>query len=156
MRAISLWQPWASAIALGLKRYETRHWSTDYRGPLAIHAARKSTRELEDFFNDLMLRGDMWPTFQAARLYSFTMLPKGGIVAIAILIDVLPTERLTKRGAVSDSERVLGNFAPGRFAWQLRNIHPLPQPYYIKGRQGFFNVPDCYLPSCPLREGMLL
>lgn len=27
MKAISLWQPWASAMALGLKSIETRHWS---------------------------------------------------------------------------------------------------------------------------------
>jgi hypothetical protein len=39
MRAISLWQPWASAIALRLKSNETRGWATTYRGPLAIHAA---------------------------------------------------------------------------------------------------------------------
>lgn len=43
MRAISLWQPWASAIALGSKRIETRSWSTSYRGPLAIHAAKSWT-----------------------------------------------------------------------------------------------------------------
>ena len=35
MKAISLWQPWASAVALGSKRVETRSWSTSYRGPLA-------------------------------------------------------------------------------------------------------------------------
>ena len=27
MKAISLWQPWASLIAAGVKPYETRHWS---------------------------------------------------------------------------------------------------------------------------------
>ncbi|MBP0020973.1 MAG: ASCH domain-containing protein, partial [Cyanobacteria bacterium SBLK] len=31
-KAISLWQPWASLIAMGRKKFETRHWSTDYRG----------------------------------------------------------------------------------------------------------------------------
>lgn len=38
MRAITLWQPWASLIAIGAKTIETRSWSTAYRGPLAIHA----------------------------------------------------------------------------------------------------------------------
>lgn len=28
MRALSLWQPWASAIAAGAKKIETRGWST--------------------------------------------------------------------------------------------------------------------------------
>ena len=37
-RALTLHQPWASLIALGVKTIETRSWSTPYRGPLAIHA----------------------------------------------------------------------------------------------------------------------
>lgn len=39
MKALTLWQPWASLIALGEKRYETRSWATSYRGLLAIHAS---------------------------------------------------------------------------------------------------------------------
>lgn len=31
MKAISLWQPWASLMAVGAKRYETRSWGTLYR-----------------------------------------------------------------------------------------------------------------------------
>ncbi|TRU31740.1 MAG: ASCH domain-containing protein [Microcystis aeruginosa Ma_QC_B_20070730_S2] len=41
MKAISLWQPWASLVANGLKLYETRGWPTKYRGVLAIHAAKR-------------------------------------------------------------------------------------------------------------------
>ena len=41
MKALSLWQPHAQAIAAGLKPYETRHWPTRYRGPIAIHAAKR-------------------------------------------------------------------------------------------------------------------
>lgn len=41
MKAITLWQPWASLIAIGAKKYETRSWKTNYRGPIAIHAAKK-------------------------------------------------------------------------------------------------------------------
>lgn len=39
MKALTLWQPWASLVALGHKRIETRCWETKYRGTLAIHAA---------------------------------------------------------------------------------------------------------------------
>ena len=38
MKALTVRQPWASLIALGVKRIETRSWRTSYRGPLAIHA----------------------------------------------------------------------------------------------------------------------
>jgi hypothetical protein len=41
MKAISLWQPWATLVAIGAKTIETRGWSTSYRGPIAIHAAKK-------------------------------------------------------------------------------------------------------------------
>ncbi len=41
VRAITLWQPWASLVALGLKRFETRSWPTNYRGKLLIHAATR-------------------------------------------------------------------------------------------------------------------
>lgn len=38
---LSLWQPWATLVALGVKSIETRSWSTKYRGPIAIHAAAR-------------------------------------------------------------------------------------------------------------------
>lgn len=41
MKALTLCQPWASLIAWGEKQYETRSWSTDYRGLLAIHASKR-------------------------------------------------------------------------------------------------------------------
>lgn len=40
MKALSIWEPWASLIACGTKRIETRSWSTEYRGPLLICAAQ--------------------------------------------------------------------------------------------------------------------
>lgn len=41
MKAITMWQPWASLLACGAKKFETRSWATNYRGPIAIHAAAK-------------------------------------------------------------------------------------------------------------------
>lgn len=39
MKAITIWQPWATLLPLGIKQFETRSWATSYRGPIAIHAA---------------------------------------------------------------------------------------------------------------------
>lgn len=47
MKMITVRQPWASLIANGSKRIETRGYSTPYRGPIIIHAA-KSTRTWRD------------------------------------------------------------------------------------------------------------
>jgi len=43
IRAISLHQPYATGVALKLKRHETRHWPANYSGPVAIHAAQRDT-----------------------------------------------------------------------------------------------------------------
>ena len=40
MKALTLTPPWATLVALGHKRVETRSWRTQSRGPLAIHAAK--------------------------------------------------------------------------------------------------------------------
>lgn len=41
MKVVSVWEPWASWIACGVKTIETRMWPTKYRGPLVIHAAKR-------------------------------------------------------------------------------------------------------------------
>lgn len=45
MKALTLHQPWATLVALGVKSIETRSWTTSHRGPIAIHAARTMPRE---------------------------------------------------------------------------------------------------------------
>jgi hypothetical protein len=91
-RALSLWQPWASLVALGHKRIETRSWSTRYRGPLVIHASKRCEAiDLGDFTveddtprsspKQYLLRGPIsWPY----------RLPMGAVVATCELIDVVP------------------------------------------------------------------
>ena len=57
MKAISLWQPWASLIACGAKPFETRHWAPprDLIGQtIAIHAAKKIDKDARQFAEDLM------------------------------------------------------------------------------------------------------
>lgn len=52
MKLISLWEPWASLMAIGAKKIETRSWATSYRGWLAIHAAKRWTAAERDFASD--------------------------------------------------------------------------------------------------------
>lgn len=127
MKALSLWQPWASAIALGHKRIETRHWQTAYRGPIAIHAARRWTaaeRAYAEHFAHFMQMPSGYPL--------------GAIVAIARLIDVRPTEELCCQISLREDE--LGDYSPGRFGWLLQDIRPLVAPIPAKGMQGLFNL----------------
>jgi hypothetical protein len=45
-------QPYAAALVLGLKTIETRSWMTYHRGPLLVHAGqgRVHTREVDDLW----------------------------------------------------------------------------------------------------------
>jgi hypothetical protein len=46
---------------------------------------------------------------------------------------------------VSAHEFAFGNYAPGRFAWVLRDVAPVAPPLAFRGSQGIFNVPDALL-----------
>ena len=127
MKAISLWQPWASAIALGIKRIETRSWSTNFRGPIAIHAAKRWGKDQRDFSNLEHTLGRL-----PARV------PLGAFVATAVLADVRPTEELTLD--IEAIERMYGDYSFGRFGWILENIVALPEPIPYRGEQGLFYV----------------
>lgn len=141
MRCISLWQPWATAMAVGTKHNETRHWSTPYRGLVAIHAARRKMQQPERDFASVECCLGRLPK----------RIPFGAIVAVGRLVNVLPTSEavLTATGI----ERQWGNYEPGRFAWIFENVLPLAEPIPYIGRQGFFNVPDELLPA-PLLRGI--
>lgn len=128
MRAISLWQPWASAIPLGHKSIETRHWSTTYRGELAIHAAKRFGPDEREFASVERAFGRL-----PARL------PLGAIVAVADLVDVRSTDEL--KLSVGAIERIYGDYAPGRYGWVLRNVRPLREPVGCIGRQSFWTLP---------------
>lgn len=111
MKALTVWQPHASLMAIRAKRIETRGWSTSYRGPLAIHAAaRKPDVEmLEDgYAGELYRHAEPFDDCVAQwippqdddpdwRLYTehdrFVTphpMPLGAVVATGNLVDVLP------------------------------------------------------------------
>ena len=86
MKALSLTQPWATLVASGRKQVETRSWTTSYRGPLLIHAAKGFPVYAREFA--LIVYGN-----PAVLPY----LPLGAIVARAYLLDVRRTESMLTR-----------------------------------------------------------
>lgn len=134
VRAISLWQPWASACfhlvdGKPAKGIETRHWATAYRGPLVIHAAKCWTPDQRELAHREAIAGNL-PVG----------LPRGALIGVVQLVMVAPTEELV--GQISDRERGLGNYAPGRFGWILAAPRPFAKPIPWTGRQSFFSVPN--------------
>lgn len=128
-------QPWASMVALGHKKIETRSWRTHHTGLLVIHAARSFPK-----------RGHpVWGLTSVIDAFKDTLegqgsLPIGQAVAVCRVIGCVPTQLMV--GQISEEERALGDYAPGRWAWVLEDIYALPEPVLMKGALGLFNVPE--------------
>lgn len=134
MKAISLWQPWATLVATGAKQYETRSWSTTYRGPLIIHAAKR--------YDDLPQRGKHRNHFikafgEAGIYFPLTEIPRGVYLCIVDLVEVVTTESIVN--LISEQERAFGNYSSGRFAWKLENVRVFPEPVPARGYQRLWN-----------------
>lgn len=136
MKALTLYQPWASCIAWHIKKIETRSWSTTYRGALAIHSAKKDP-DFSIFHN---------PAVQVAidnleLKYPFdkVILPLGYIVATCRLVDCAKIHFNYMAGDHTDypmptgAERALGDYTPGRYAFILTMIEPLARPVFAQG-----------------------
>ncbi len=131
VKAISVWQPWASLIADGHKRFETRSWPTNHRGPLLICASKNGAPYLfrEEIANEC---GEI----EDYAIFNYSRLPFGRAVCIVNMVDCVPTEALV--GRLSLKEEALGDFRPGRWAWDLRK--PMKLEFPVRGKQRLFDV----------------
>jgi activating signal cointegrator 1 len=134
MKAISLWQPWASLVALKVKTVETRCWYTDYRGDLLICAAKTMNMEYQDYYYSL----PSIPMLSESKPVPYKDLPRGYAVAKVSLTDCIKmTETLIDKQ--SDMEIACGNWEIGRYAWMLGDITPVT-PFPVRGQQKLFEV----------------
>ncbi|MGE4537610.1 MAG: ASCH domain-containing protein [Desulfovibrio sp.] len=120
MKAISIYQPWASLIALGEKTIEARSWETSHRGDLLICSSAKSCL-LEDG----------------------ATAPGGYALAVVELVDVRPFTREDLEAACLEVMP-----SPAGFAWVLANAREI-EPFAVKGRQRIFNVDPPFLRPLP-------
>jgi hypothetical protein len=146
MKAITLTQPWATLVATGAKQIETRSWSTSYRGPLAIHAAKGlgpvgGKLALEKLCNRIPFRSAL--AAHLARVngtnWLLPTLPLGAVVAVVELYDIQPIIQLVN--TISDQERAFGDYSAGRCGWLLRNAQMLPAPVACSGALGLWTLP---------------
>lgn len=126
-KALSLWQPWASLIAVGAKQYETRSWATKYRGPLIIHASKTTQIDWTDrkFMNRLTNVG-----------LNIKELPTGCGLCLVNLVAIYRTEEIAPY--LSEQELAFGNYSPGRAAWKLEIVRVFNKPVPGRGAQGLF------------------
>jgi hypothetical protein len=131
MRAISLTQPWATAIALELKRWETRSWPTSLRGQICIHASKGFPKWAREFAEEMAKA-------YAIRALFPESLPLGQIVCVADLTECRQTE--TAKRDLGEREQSWGDYADGRYCFKLENVIRLASPVPATGALGFWRV----------------
>jgi activating signal cointegrator 1 len=134
MKALTLTQPWATLVAIGAKKIETRSWFTRYKGVLAIHAALGLNDLTEADLESYFTREPFASHLKAACYTKAIHLPRGAVVAIGFLDHC---EEITARNTPKNPELAFGNYTPGRYAWFLEAMQKV-QPVAVRGAQGLW------------------
>ncbi|MGD9567548.1 MAG: ASCH domain-containing protein [Sedimentibacter sp.] len=151
MKAITIWQPWATLLAIGAKKYETRSWATNYRGPIAIHAANKPYKPIIeelpdevkaalgnyfDFKHEILHTGAIIATAELVGCWEIAEDPNGPFICRPFFGDTTDKpDELIVRG----NELLFGDYTLGRYAWEFRNMIMLDKPIPAKGKQRLWN-----------------
>lgn len=149
MKALTLWQPWATLVAMGAKRIETRSWVTAYRGDIAIHSAAKlpakwlgSSRhspQFRDYLADIFnVRRDSDERTGLHVDDAIRALPYGKVLCVVELMGVQSTGNLFEE-EITDMEKCFGNYEQGRYAWFLNRRHVFEPPISAKGNRMLWN-----------------
>lgn len=168
MKAITIWQPWASLLACGAKRFETRSWATSYRGPIAIHAAKKDPLAIMQSLPVKTQQKIFSTLYEHFNIQGGALekLPTGAVIATAELVNCwyivhnpgtdvdvakhipIGAESMTRDKHApdfadyfvpTDQEMLFGDWTPGRYAWELANVKMLDKPIHAKGMQRIWN-----------------
>lgn len=151
-RALTLWEPWASAIAYGRKRIENRSWappSTVQGKRIAIHAGKSLDK-------DAVTRLCVEVGFDFDEMDNVA----GHIVCTAEVAGVIRSDGIVRAdglmkpdGALVDLEWYSGEseitkeehfdwLDPVEFSWILRDVKPLQKPIEARGHQGIWILGD--------------
>lgn len=127
IKGLTLTQPWATLVELGLKKVETRSWNTSYRGWLAIHAAKGFPRWAREFADELVDEGIIT-----------SCLPLGRIIAVARLDQVVPTDVACRY--LDEKELRFGDYDVGRHAWAFGAVKRLATPIECRGALSLWHI----------------
>lgn len=135
MKALTLWQPWASLWLTPAKVHETRPWKTSYRGELAVHAAKRPI----DGYLPIELRGLCIDHF--GRNWRDT-LPLGAIIGVVQLVDCYSSN---DHDPAHWEDARCGDFSAGRYLWKRGLTLTLARPLPAVGKQRLWNGPEVIL-----------
>ncbi len=154
IKAITLLEPWAILVATGFKKIETRSRISNYRGKLAIHASKRNPKWARELcflepFRSVLDEINM----RANYTLPLSNLPLGAVIATCWMKECclikedglyrLIPYRMGKPEYYAplpgEPERSFGDFTPGRYAFILEDVKPLPEPIPAKGILGMWN-----------------
>jgi hypothetical protein len=147
VRALSVRQPWAWAIARGYKPVLNRSCDTGYRGPVAIYAS---------------LRVDLGSveSHVVREAASATWDPADPVASIGGIIAVVSLEGVCAAEASGDRCGCGAWAAPGAYHWHLADPRPLRWPVLALGQPGLWELaPEVadglsrFLPDGAVRAG---
>jgi hypothetical protein len=129
-------QPWAQLIVVGVKRVENRSRATNYRGRVWIHSSLKlACRSWSHLFKisgpaiepdeELTLKKD------GTVLPAFADLALGAVIGSIEIYDCSEIDDVSPRAD-------LGHFAGGPWCWMLSNPSRLNKPIFVKGALGLW------------------
>lgn len=132
MKVLSLTEPYATLIKIGVKTVETRSWKTNYRGELYIHAS--STKISKEYRDNLELMN----------LVSKEEFSYGNIIVKCHLTDCIKMddEYIKKMKKEDKNNYITGIYEKGRYAWILEDIQVLSSPIKAKGHLGIWNLEE--------------
>lgn len=120
MKAITLEQPFASLVSIGAKTIETRPWSTEYRGQVAIHSGNFALPVIDAYCRNLLISAGL----------DCEQLPFEKIIAVARLVSC---EKVIPSKIPCYPQLAFSDFTPGLYALEFADIRPLATPVPAKG-----------------------
>ncbi len=154
MKALTIWQPWASLIAIGAKPYEFRGWAAPraLRGQrIVIHSGVRPMRRQELQALWLRLTGrEPWRTGLVAdkalpllkRVMAGLALPMGHGLGTAILGEPTKNPDLPGMPACGDGLSDSDRNEHCNYAWPLTDWQDFAPPIPCRGAQGFWDWPS--------------
>ena len=123
MKVLTIKQPWASLIMLGLKKYEFRSWKTEYRGELLIHAGKGIDKD----------------GMERLKKYIPEDIPYEGIIGKVRLIDCIKTSPEFYDKVQKENKDIYAKSVFNQdYAWQMEVIEVYDNPIK-KGKLRLWN-----------------
>lgn len=154
MKALTIWQPWASLIMIGAKPYEFRSWMaprSTVGKRIVIHAGSRLMQkaEVDDIIERLLDAEAAWSTCLLPRialpflrsLNAADQLPLGcglGTAVVGVSREGAQIAQEFTCQKVNDSDRD----EMSNFGWPLTEIERWPEPVRMAGKQGLWNWPE--------------